>query len=159
MKLSFVLGVFLSLVRTGSGARCFIEKETLDERTAASCICMSLLSLLSLYSGHEVTITDIVQIERCCLSHHGKSPKSWCRTGNDTHPRKLSTMTAHWSFFNIDGHCFCGNKTLCVFGCSYKWQIFPCSMKTSPYLQSETSTHDYHSLAQAQDNSSKKCIL
>lgn len=28
--------------------------------------------------------------------------------------------------------------SLSVFGCRYKWQIFPCSMKTTPYLHSES---------------------
>lgn len=86
--------------------------------------------------GRETNI-DTMQMERCYLFHHGKSHHSWCRTGNDTQLRKLSTMT--WSFFNIDGLCFCGNKIVCVFVSRYKWQIFPSSVKTSPYLHSESS--------------------
>lgn len=90
------------------------------------------------------TLTDSMQMERC---RPGKSLHSWCRTGNDTRLRKPSTMTVHWSFFNIDRLCFCGNKIVCVFGHRYKWQRFPCSMKTSRYLHSASSTHDCHALS------------
>lgn len=76
------------------------------------------------------------------LSTMGNSHHSWCRQ-EMTRLRKPRTMTAYWffsffSFFNIDGLCFCGNKIVCVFGCSYKWQIFLHFMKTSPYLHSES---------------------
>lgn len=85
-------------------------------------------------------------MERCRpFRRHGKSCHSWCSTGNDTRLRKLRTMTVHWSFFiNIDGLCFCGNKIVSVFGFGYKWQRFPCSMKTSAYLQSGSSGLGYH---------------
>ena len=98
-------------------------------------------------------------MQRRCPFHHGKSHHSWCRTGNDTCLRKLCTMTVHWSFFNIDGLCFCGNKIACVFGWSYKWQRFPRSMKTSPYLRPE-SQHPWLSWtflsARGQDNHTER---
>lgn len=153
----------LQFSETGSGAGFYREKETWAWRTVTS-ICMSSLSRLGPYRRHgdkepsrekqekdgghgRETITDTMQMERCRPSHHGKSRHSWCRTGNDTCLRKLSTMTVHWSFFNIDRLCFCGNRIVCVFGCCYKWQRFPSSMKTSSYLLSGSSTHDCHALS------------
>ena len=148
--LSFVLQVFpLSILRNEEWRRVLQRKRHCGLKNASVLLCELTVSPrpvqwwwrdkenMKTGSGHgRETMTDTLQMEQCCPFHHGKSLHSWCRAGNDTRPRKPSTMTVHWSFFNIDALCFCGNKIVCVFRCVYKWQRFPCSMKTSPYLQS-----------------------
>lgn len=140
--LSFVQQFFHpQFSETGSGIKYHRGTETHKE-------CLHLLYLHELTvsphlsSGQNIkreTFIESLQMEWCFPSHQGESHHSWCGTGNDTCLRKLSTMTVHWSFFfKIQTVPVFVGTSLSVFGCRYKWQIFPCSMKTTPYLHSES---------------------
>lgn len=114
-------------LETGSGTGCYGEKETLSWRLGAP-ICMGALHPLVL--RRKPNIKREAQSEDrggnpwwsdAVLATMGKVRHSWCGMGNDTRFRKPSTMTVHWSFFNVDVPCFVGT----TFGLHYKWQIFP----------------------------------
>lgn len=57
--------------------------------------------------GRTQTLCGLMDAVRSAM---GTAAPSWCKAGNDTRLRKLSTMPVHWSFFNIASLFFRGTR-------------------------------------------------